>query len=89
MCVQDMQDRYGKAAQDLHMQPPMQVSAQTNESSPVYAGLIEAAWDPAKHIPETPTLTVWDITSFNPVQQFHLSYTSAYIQPLTNLDHVL
>ena len=40
------------------MQVPMQVSAQTNESSPVYTMLVEAAVDPVKHVPETPTLKV-------------------------------
>ena len=48
----------GKVAQDLRIPAPMQVSAQTNETSPVYERLVEAALNPTKHIPETTTLRV-------------------------------
>ena len=59
LCLQDIQDSCSKIAQELRLQVPMQVSAQTNETSPVYASLVEAALNPVKHIPETPTLRVW------------------------------
>lgn len=40
------------------MQVPLQVSSQTDDSSPVYPALVTAALTPTKFIPETPTLRV-------------------------------
>ena len=45
-------------AQDLRMQVPLQVSSQTDDSSPVFSALVTAALTPTKFIPETPTLRV-------------------------------
>ena len=57
-CLQEMQDKCRDVAQELRVPVPLHVSSQTHEASPVYASLVEAALDPAKHIPETPTLAV-------------------------------
>ena len=57
-CLQEMQDKGREVAQELRVPVPLHVSSQTHEASPVYASLVEAALDPAKHIPENPTLAV-------------------------------
>ena len=61
--MQDIQDECGRVAQELRMQVPLQVSSQTDDSSPVFSALVTAALTPTKFIPETPTLRVSNSSS--------------------------
>ena len=56
--VQDVQDAVGELGQEMSLQVPPHVTAQSNESSPVYSTIVDAALRPVKYIPETAAVKV-------------------------------